>query len=151
MDEKIKKLSENGSLNPNPSKVIDAQFKTNIFFDANDLVQVKYEMLRRVNYDSWPITQATKEFGLSRPAFYQTQTTFEESGLPGLLPQKRGPKQPHKLSQEVMEFIQKKKKHDAQISVTDLVEAIEKYFGISIHKRSIEKYLAKRQKKIYRD
>jgi transposase len=151
MDEKIKKLSENGSLNSNPRKVIDVQFKANIFFDANDLVQVKYEMLRRVNYDSWPITQATKEFGLSRPAFYQTQSAFEKNGLPGLLPQKRGPKQPHKLSKEIMEFIQKQKKHNAQISVTDLVAAIEKYFAISIHKRSIEKYLAKRQKKIYQD
>jgi transposase len=147
MDEKIKKLSENGSLNPNPDKVFDVQFKTNDFFDANDLVQVKYEMLRRVHYDSWPITQATKEFGLSRPVFYQTKTTFEKSGLSGLLPQKRGPKQPHKLSKEIMAFIQEQRAYDAKTPITSLVKAIDEQFGITIHKRSLEKYLAKNQKK----
>jgi transposase len=147
MDEKIKKLSENGSLNPNPDKVLDAQFKTNDFFDANDLVQVKYEMLRRVHHDSWPVTQATKEFGLSRPVFYQTKITFEKSGVSGLLPQKRGPKQPHKLSKEIMAFIQEQRAYDAKISVISLLKTIDKHFGITIHKRSLEKYLAKNKKK----
>jgi transposase len=146
MDKKIKKLSENGSLNPNAKKVVDVQFKTNDFFDANDLVQVKYEMLRRVRYDSWSVTQAAKEFGLSRPIFYQAQAIFETNGLSGLLPQKRGPKQPHKLTKEIMAFIQEELSGDV-MSVTSLVKSIKNQFGIEIHKRSLERHLAKNQKK----
>lgn len=146
MHEKIKKLSENGSLNPNAKKVVDVQFKTNDFFDVNDLVQVKYEMLRRVQNDSWPVTQAAKEFGLSRPIFYQAQAMFKAEGISGLLPQKRGPKQPHKLTKEIIAFIQEERSRNV-ISVTSLVKSIKEHFGIDIHKRSLERHLAKNQKK----
>lgn len=148
MDKKIKKLSENGSLNPYPDKVTDVQFKTNVFFDANDLVQVKYEMLRRVHHDSWSVTKTSKEFGLSRPVFYQTMMAFEKSGLSGILPQKRGPKQAHKLSKEIIAFIQKQRAYDTKIHVASLAESIEEYFGVTLHKRSLEKYLAKNKKKL---
>ena len=147
MSEKIKKLTGNGTLNPHPNRVIDIQFKTNHFFDADDLMQVKYEMLRRVHHEAWPITRATHEFGLSRPAFYQAQEAFKQSGLRGLLPQKRGPKQAHKLSKEIMTFIHEQRGANPKISILLIVKNIKSQFGICLHKRSVERALTKNQKK----
>jgi hypothetical protein len=36
------------------------------FFDPRDLVQVKYEMLRRVRIDGASVSQAARDFGFSR-------------------------------------------------------------------------------------
>ena len=57
----------------------------NTFFDPEDLVQVKYEMLRRVREDGQAVTQASAAFGFSRPSFYEAQVAFERAGLPGLV------------------------------------------------------------------
>ena len=46
-DPKDRPLRQQGSLNPHPDQVTDELFRNNNFFDARDLVQVKYEMLRR--------------------------------------------------------------------------------------------------------
>lgn len=42
-------LAEEGTLNPAPEKVSDPKFQEDGFFDPRDIVQVKYEMLRRVS------------------------------------------------------------------------------------------------------
>ena len=47
-DDKTESLRRRGCLNPDPSRVTDELFDSGEFFDAEDLVQVKYEMLRRV-------------------------------------------------------------------------------------------------------
>ena len=47
-DAKLRSLREQGTLNPRPQAVTDDLFTASEFFDPHDLVQVKYEMLRRV-------------------------------------------------------------------------------------------------------
>jgi len=47
-DPKSRALQQAGSLHPHPEQVKDELFLTHPFFDPRDLVQVKYEMLRRV-------------------------------------------------------------------------------------------------------
>src|SRR5690242_8534841 len=101
-DTKLETLRQQGSLNPRPSDVTDELFQTSEFFDARDLVQVKYEMLRRVEKERRSISEAAAEFGFSRPSFYQAQSAFEEGGLAGLVPHKRGPKEAHKLTRKIM-------------------------------------------------
>jgi hypothetical protein len=64
----------------------------NEFFDPLDLVQVKYEMLRRVRADHKSIRRAAQDFGFSRPSVYRARAAFERAGLPGLLPAERGPR-----------------------------------------------------------
>jgi hypothetical protein len=81
-DRKEVALPQEGTLNPHPEQVTDELFRTNQFFDARDLVQVKYEMLRRVYSDGQPISRAAAAFGFSRPSFYQAQATFQQGGLP---------------------------------------------------------------------
>ena len=75
------------------------------FFDPRDLVQVKYEMLRRVRVDGAHVTEVVQAFGFSRPVFYQAQALYHRAGLPGLIPQRPGPRHPHKLSDLVVDFL----------------------------------------------
>src|SRR5215469_639942 len=47
-DRKQRALEESGTLNPHAQNVEDPAFVDSEFFDPRDLIQVKYEMLRRV-------------------------------------------------------------------------------------------------------
>ena len=104
---KVRALLEEGTLNPAPEKVHDPKFRDSEFFDPRDIVQVKYEMLRRVSIENAPVTHATEEYGVSRPTYYQTKTSFDVAGIAGLVPKKRGPRGPHKLHGAVLAFVQK--------------------------------------------
>src|SRR6266568_3538325 len=88
---KLDALRQTGTLHPHPKRVTDSLFQSQPFFDVRDLMQVKYEMLRKVEADGAPVSTAATTFGLSRPSFYQAQAAFEQGGLAGLAPQKRGP------------------------------------------------------------
>src|SRR5437879_12272680 len=112
-DPKSLALRQQGCLNPHPQRVTDELFQTREFFDPRDLVQVKYEMLRRVETEGLPVNRSAAAFGFSRPSFYQAQASFQQGGLPALMPQKRGPKKAHKLTAEVLAFIHQARQHDA--------------------------------------
>jgi transposase len=147
-DPKLQSLRQHGSLNPRPQKVTDELFATGDFFDPRDLVQVKYEMLRRVQEDGQAITEATAKFGFSRPSFYQAQAAFQAGGLAGLIPHKRGPKQANKLTAEVIEFIQQLLQQDPSLRSAALATRIQERFNLTVHSRTIERGLARYQKKL---
>jgi transposase len=144
---KTQALRQSGTLNPRPQDVRDELFREQIFFDPRDLVQVKYEMLRRVSQDGHSISQAAVSFGFSRPSFYQAQTAFEASGLAGLVPQKRGPKQGHKLTPEILEFLRMARADDAELKPAALAQLAQERFGVAVHPRTIERGLLRDQKK----
>jgi transposase len=103
-------------------------------------------MVRRVQKDEWSITRASKVFGLSRPCFYDTKETLAQEGIVGLIPGKRGPRQGHKLSEEVMAFVEEKMREDSTVGAVKLAQQIKERFGFSIHPRSIERSLERRKK-----
>ena len=138
-------LKRQGTLNPHAQLVVDPLFQSREFFDADDVVQVKYEMLRRVKVDNQPVTQSAAAFGFSRPTYYQTETDFDREGLFGLVPQKRGPRQAHKLTEEIVAFAAERQEKDASLRTADLVAAIEDRFGLRVHPRSVERALARRR------
>jgi transposase len=146
-DRKQLALRQEGTLNPHPEQVTDELFLTNQFFDARDLVQVKYEMLRRVQCDGQPISRAAEAFGFSRPSFYQAQATFQQGGLPALIPHKRGPKQAHKLTTEVLAFVRRLRQENPSWRPADLAVRIQEKYGIAVHPRSIERALMHSKKK----
>lgn len=148
IDPKFYSLQEMGTLNPRPHKVSDELFKSHEFFDSRDLIQVKYEMLRRVKEDGWSISQAAAAYGFSRPSFYQAQAEFDHVGLAGFMPERRGPREAHKLSGEVMIFIEELRRNDKSIRTPDLVRRVKERFGIDVHRRSIERALAREKKKL---
>ena len=126
-------------LNPRPEAVTDDAFTTQEFFDARDVVQVKYEMVRRVRADGVSVTAAAAAFGYSRPSFYEAAATLDESGLDGLVPAKPGPRGGHKLTDEACAFADEQLTADPALRAGGLVEAIQARFGVRVHPRSIER------------
>ena len=139
---KVRALLEEGTLNPAPDKVHDPKFHDSEFFDARDVVQVKYEMLRCVSVENTSIANATEEYGVSRPTYYQTKASFDEAGIAGLVPKKRGPRGPHKLQGEVLEFIQKQLIAGKPIRARELAKLVREKFDLDVHPRTIERAVA---------
>jgi len=143
---KLNALRLSGTLHPHPERVTDALFAQHDFFDPHDTLQVKYEMLRRVQIDHQSVRGTAAAFGCSRPTFYQAQAAFLAQGLAGLLPQKRGPHQAHKLGQEILSFVDQVRANEGPLSTPQLVERIRQKFDLVIHRRSLERALARRKK-----
>jgi transposase len=139
---KDKALLEEGTLNPSPGKVRDPKFQENEFFDPRDLVQVKYEMLRRVSIEKASATEATEEYGVSRPTYYQTKSSFDKGGLAGLVPRKRGPHGPHKLQGEALAFVQQQLVAGQPVRARELAKLVRQRFDLAIHPRTIERAVA---------
>ncbi len=146
-DSKADTLRKQGCLHPHPDRVTDEAFASGEFFDPRDLVQVKYEMLRRVRVEGQAISHAAASFGLSRPTYYQAQAAYDEGGLPALLPKKPGPRRAYKLSEEVVAALKEALAEEPQLDARELVRLVEERFGISVHRRSIERALARQEKK----
>jgi transposase len=145
-DPKLLELKSTGTLNPHPTAVSDALFRENPFFDSKDLLQVRYEMLRRHRAEGASVVNVVAAFGVSRPTFYQAQTAFEHSGLTGLVPKQRGPKQGHKLSGAILDHIRALRASTPSLTTTDCVKTIQDTFGITVHRRSLERALAGKKK-----
>ena len=144
---KKRALAQSGTLNRNADKVIDPKFKNLAFFDPNDLLQVKYEMLRSAQKDGVGTIKASLTFGFSRITFYKAEKAFRKYGLAGLLPRKKGPHRAHKLTGKVMEFVKELIDKKPDIRSDELAEEVRNRFGISIHKRSIERATQRDKKK----
>jgi transposase len=144
---KARVLAEQGVLNPAPDRVTDERFRTGEFFDPRDLVQVKYEMLRRVRADGVRVAAAARAFGLSRPTYYQAQRALATAGLPALVPKRPGPKGAHKLTEEVMAFVERVRQKHPAVTATALSQRVRARFGVAVHPRSIERARARGEKK----
>lgn len=152
-DAKQRILQQQGSFNPRPKAVTDPLFLNESFFDPRDLVQVKYEMLRSVEKDGRAVVEAAEAFGLSRPVYYVTRELFNREGLPGLLPRKRGPKRPHKLTEENLAVLAQTIRESEQMpGGAELAALLVERCGISAHPRSILRrllpYLNQPEKKL---
>jgi len=146
-DPKAEALAQRGCLHPHPERVSEELFTSSEFFDPRDLLQVKYEMLRRVLVERDTVSQSAARFGLSRPSFYQARVLYEKGGLPALLPKKPGPRRAHKLSEEVVEALREMLDKEPDLSASALAELVEERFGVSVHPRSIERALDRQEKK----
>jgi transposase len=140
-------LARDSALNPHPEAVRDPLFLDNPFFDANDLVQVRYEMVRRHQVDRIAVSDVASVFGVSRPTFYKAQSALAERGLAGLIPQQRGPKGGHKLSAEVVAYVDQLKATQPDLTVPQCVDEIAARFGVRVHRRSLERAMAPKKKR----
>jgi hypothetical protein len=131
--DKYEFLNDRHALHPHPERVRDRQFQSENFLDTGDLVQVRYEMLRRHLVEKQSVTEVTQAFGISRQLFYMLLRMFRSQGIYGLLPRKRGPMGPccRKPSIHVSEVSPRKRIH---------IQSISKHFvngenkpGIRIH------------------
>jgi transposase len=149
VDEKTESLKNYGAFNPHPQKVTEEPFSdaTIAFFDPRDLVQVKYEMLRTVEKEGRSVKHASEAFGFSRPAFYQAQSQFEKGGVTGLVKKRPGPKSAHKLTDDILAFIEEEVKEGKPLRARKLAPLIREKFGKDVHPRTIERAVVRRKKK----
>ncbi len=138
---KVDALRQVGCLNPHPERVTDSLFAASDFFDSRDLVQVKYEMVRRVCTDGLPVASSASAFGLSRPSFYEAQARLQREGLSGLLPKKRGPRRAHKLGAEAVRFLREQLSEEPSLTSAELAVRLRKRLHLQVHPRSIERAL----------
>jgi hypothetical protein len=143
---KRKKLAASGTLNPTPEKVQDHLFLSHAFFEPDDALQVKYEMLRRVERAGRSVTQATKDCGFSRRHFYDLHHQFATQDFPGRVPKKRGPKGAHTLTDDVVDFLDKAREAIPCPKAAALARRVHDRFGLSVHPRSIEKAFTRKKK-----
>src|SRR6516162_9457084 len=134
-------------LNPRPEQVTDPEFLASDFFDARDVVQVKYEMVRKVKAEGAPVAAAAAAFGYSRPAYYEAAAALERSGLEGLVPARPGPRGGHKLTEEVLAWAEEQLAADPVLRPAELPGRIEDAFGVRVHPRSVERALARRRER----
>jgi transposase len=142
-DPKVEALRATRSLNPRPEAVSDEEFGSSEFFDARDLVQVKYEMVRRVRVDGEAVSRSAASFGFSRPSFYEAAAAVDRGGLGALVPARPGPRRAHKLTDEVVAFARQRLEDDPSLRSADLADAIAERFGVRVHPRSVERALAR--------
>jgi|APCry1669188910_1035180.scaffolds.fasta_scaffold05448_4 transposase len=140
---KLQALRSSGTLNPRPEKVRHPRFADTEFFDPHDLVQLKYETLRAIETDGQPLAQAAVQFGLSRPTIYQARQAFQDAGLEGLFPHKRGPKGAHKLTPEIRQYLEQSLGGEPQLKAAELARRVRQRFGVQVHPRTLEKALHK--------
>lgn len=144
-DGKAQALARSRTLNERPEAVVDEGFRSSEFFDARDLVQVKYEMVRRVEADGSSVSAAAGAFGFSRQSYYTAARALADEGLAGLVPAKPGPRGAHKLTDEVLEHLEGLREADPGVGAAELATAVAEHFGITIHRRSVERALARRE------
>ena len=144
---KIEILRQCGCLNPNPHTVQDEFFATEEFFDPCDLLQVKYEMVRRVRTENSPIIRVGEQFGFSRPTVYQALMAFDHGGLASLIPRRPGPRRAHKLSKKIVSFLQDALSDNPQLRTVDLAKILLTEFSLSVYPSSIDRALRRQEKK----
>jgi transposase len=144
-DGKEQGLARSRTLNPRPEGVVDEAFRSSEFFDARDLVQVKYEMVRRVEADGVAVSAAAGAFGFSRQSYYSAARALADEGLQGLVPSKPGPRGAHKLTDEVLDHLEQLREADPGLGTAELAAAVSERFGVSVHRRSVERALARRE------
>jgi len=133
-------LREADLLHPQPDCVRDPLFEQMPeFFDAEDLLQVRYEMLRAHLVERDAIRAICHRFGVSRQTFYNLQSKFLSAGTAGLLPKQPGPKGPRKLTAEVLNFVSEGLDSEQAPSAKELRENIRDRFGVALHRRTLEK------------
>ena len=144
---KRNRLKEAGTLNPSPQKIRDPMFADDEFFDPEDLLQVRYEMVRLVRRRNATLAQAAERFGVSVPTCFRMVKAFRRGGLAGLIPRRRGPRGPRKITPEILRFARSHRARHGRIGARRLVPLIEAEFGVRLHPRGIEKALARAEKK----
>lgn len=143
-------LRETRTLHRNPERIRDPLFLTHPFFDPRDLLQVRYEMVRRIRVDRQTIARTAVDFGVSRPTVYITQRKFRERGLPGLLQIKSGPKGPRKILPEVLEFLAEIRAKEGSVPYRELAQRVEERFGQTVDASTLYRALQGAGKKTRR-
>jgi len=132
-----------GALHAHPERVRAELFRRLRFFDPLDKVQVKYEMLRAHVLDGMSVAEASDVFGFSRQTFYTVLDAFEEWGVFGLADEQRGRRGPVKLTADDVVLIETWARDEPGLSGRAIAERLFGERGIAVHRRTIERLVAR--------
>jgi transposase len=127
-----------------PAAVADAAFLDSRFFHADDVVQLKYEMLRRHRVDGVPIAEVAARFGVSRQTFYNVARAFDAEGIVGLLPGKSGPRNGWKCTGEVLRFAEERRREEPRLGWRALAALVAQGYGLVLHPNTLRHALVKK-------
>ena len=147
LDSKAHFLAQCGALHPHPQRVQDSLFRSSTFFDPRDLIQVRYEMVRRFRINGHAATEVARSFGVSRQSLYLLAQVFLDRGLSGLFPSKRGPKAASKCTDDVVAFVQARLAESPCLSTDELLRDVQQRLGIHLHRRTLQRRLNRLGKK----
>lgn len=143
--EKEDVLLENGCFYARHRDVTDKLFLDIPFFDARDIVQVKYEMLRSVSKGEKNVSQAARDCGFSRESFYKNKALFDAGGLEALLPRKTGPKGAYKFQKEGVDFVEGYIRERPGAKPAEIARQMERQIGLKVHPRTIDRHMRKKR------
>ena len=147
VDSKAHFLAQWGALHRHPERVQDALFHAGTFFDPRDLIQVRYEMVRRFRVNGHAAVGVACSFGVSRQSLYALARAFQGRGLPGLFPSKRGPKAARKCTDEVLALVHARLAESPGRTADELLSEVQRRLGIHLHRRTLQRRLQRLGKK----
>ena len=126
-------------LNQQSERVQDQYFTQQPeFFDAKDLVQVKYELLRRCEVEGKEVASTCHDFGLSRTTYYKVQQAFYKGGLPQLMGKPRGRQNPIKLTETVQGFLIAEKARNKKLTAKEMAKMLKERYQVELTERMIQ-------------
>ena len=122
-----------------PENVQDEHFtQQSDFFDPKDIVQVKYELLRRCEVEGHDVASTCSKFGFSRTTYYKVQKAFLKGGLPSLMGQPRGRPGPIKVTDVVLGYTIAEKAKNPKLTAKDMVAALEARHHVRLSVRMVQ-------------
>jgi len=138
-------LVANGTYYKRYQSVKKQGFRVGGFYDPMDIIQVKYEMIREAQDSGRSIRDVAEDFGFSRTAYYAIKEGFDTCGMLAFIPEKKGPREQHKLTVTLRELIDEYTAVHPKASAAAIAGVILSEKGVSISKRTIERYKAKKK------
>ena len=149
LDTKGESLRRQGVLNPRPQKVTDPLFRRQRVLRptrprAGQVRDASPRSGRRLTYHR----SRPQRSGFPAPCSIRPRSLYHGAGLPGLIPQRPGPRHAHKLSDTIIDFLLQQQLRDPTLRAPALVELLRTQFELAVHPRSIERALERRRKKV---
>ena len=144
MDEREQKrhfLKQARALNDHPERVRAPLFSRHRFFDPQDKVQVKYELLRAREVEGISLTEACRLYGFTRESYRHILARFRAEGIKGLFERKRGRRGPVKATEAVRVFLRAERESQEHLSVQELIERCHRELGVSLSRRTVFRIL----------
>lgn len=138
-------LKEAKAWNPDAELVKADIFHSHPFFDPEDRVQVKYEMIRAREIERVPLKEACAQFCFTRESYRHILERFHAEGIKGLFERTRGRRGPIKAKEPVREFIREEYARNKGLSAEDLALLCSQKFDVAISQRTIFRVLEKRR------
>jgi len=138
-------LKDVGAFHSAPVRVRAPLFLSHPFFDPEDKVQVKYEMLRHREVEAGGLVESCRQFGFTRESYRHIRERFLTEGMPGLFERKRGRRGALKVKDEVRAFVLNERVREPALSPEEVSRRCFQQTGVKISRRTIYRIWVQRE------